>query len=56
MIAWSRPSTILYEYEDAALERLSSGQKLLLRMGPAHARTVKAKLRELRALIAIAPK
>jgi hypothetical protein len=47
---------VLYEYEDAALERLSSGQKLLLRMGPAHARTVKAKLRELRALIAIAPK
>ena len=47
---------VLYEYEDAALERLSSGQKLLLRMGPAHARTVKAKLRELRALIATAPK
>jgi Protein of unknown function (DUF3014) len=46
---------VLYEYEDAALERLSSGQKLLLRMGPAHARTVKAKLRELRALIATAP-
>lgn len=47
---------VLYEYEDAALERLSSGQKLLLRMGPAHARAVKAKLRELRALIATAPK
>jgi hypothetical protein len=46
---------VLYEYEDAALERLSSGQKLLLRMGPTHARTVKAKLRELRALIASAP-
>jgi hypothetical protein len=43
---------VLYQYEDAALERLSSGQKLLLRMGPAHARTVKTKLRELRALIA----
>jgi Protein of unknown function (DUF3014) len=46
---------VLYEYEDAALERLSSGQKLLLRMGPAHSRTVKAKLRELRMLIASAP-
>ena len=47
---------VLYEYEDAALEKLSSGQKLLLRMGQAHARTVKAKLREVRALIATAPK
>ena len=47
---------VLYQYEDAALERLSSGQKLLLRMGTAHARTVKTKLRELRALIATAPK
>lgn len=47
---------VLYQYDDPALERLSSGQKLLLRMGPAHARTVKSKLRELRALIATAPK
>jgi hypothetical protein len=47
---------VLYQYEDAALERLSSGQKLLLRMGPVHARAVKSKLRELRALIATAPK
>jgi len=47
---------VLYQYEDAGLERLSSGQKLLLRMGPAHARAVKSKLRELRALIATAPK
>jgi hypothetical protein len=47
---------VLYQYEDAGLERLSSGQKLLLRMGPAHARVVKSKLRELRALIATAPK
>jgi hypothetical protein len=46
---------VLYQYEDAALERLSSGQKLLLRMGPAHARAVKSKLRELRKLIATAP-
>jgi Protein of unknown function (DUF3014) len=47
---------VLYEYEDAALEKLSSGQKLLLRMGVAHARAVKDKLRAVRALIATAPK
>jgi hypothetical protein len=43
---------VLYQYEDPSLEGLSSGQKLLLRMGPVHARAVKTKLRELRALIA----
>jgi hypothetical protein len=43
---------VLYQYEDSALEGLSSGQKLLLRMGPTHARAVKTKLHELRALIA----
>jgi hypothetical protein len=41
-----------YEYEDAALEDRSAGQKMLLRMGPAHARQLKAKLSELRAQIA----
>jgi hypothetical protein len=43
---------VLYQYEDAALEQLSSGQKLLMRMGLAHERNVKARLRELRALLA----
>lgn len=43
---------VLYQYEEAALEQLSSGQKLMMRMGLAHERNVKAKLRELRALIA----
>lgn len=43
---------VLYQFEDPKLEQLSSGQKLLLRMGPAHAAAVKARLRELRALIA----
>jgi len=43
---------VLYQFEDPKLEQLSSGQKLLLRMGPAHAGKVKARLRELRALIA----
>jgi hypothetical protein len=42
----------MYTYSDAALEALSPGQKLLLRIGPAHARTVKQKLREIRAQIA----
>lgn len=43
---------VLYLFEDADLEALSPGQKLLLRIGPAHARTVKQKLGELRALLA----
>ena len=47
---------VLYQYEDAALEQLSSGQKLMMRMGLAHERSVKAKLRELRALLATAAK
>jgi hypothetical protein len=42
---------VLYQFEDPKLEQLSSGQKLLLRMGPAHAAKIKARLRELRALI-----
>ena len=42
---------VLYEYEDPDLEALSSGQKLMLRMGKAHANSLKARLRELRALI-----
>lgn len=42
----------MYTYSDAALEALSPGQKLLLRIGPAHARTVKQKLREIRTHIA----
>jgi len=46
---------VFYEYADADLEGRSSGQKLLLRMGPANERLVKAKLRELRAAIATAP-
>ncbi len=40
---------VLYEYEDPALESLSSGQKMLLRMGPANAARVKTVLKALRA-------
>ncbi|HEY6483153.1 MAG TPA: DUF3014 domain-containing protein [Steroidobacteraceae bacterium] len=39
---------VFFEYADPRLESLSSGQKLLLRMGPENAAVVKAKLRELR--------
>jgi hypothetical protein len=46
---------VLYEYADAELEALSSGQKLLLRMGKQHAETIKQVLRGLRALIAQSP-
>lgn len=42
---------VLYEYADPRLEALSSGQKLLLRMGSEHAVAVKKTLRELRAYI-----
>jgi hypothetical protein len=50
-IALVQPN-VLYEFKDPTLERLSSGQKALIRMGPAHAAIVKAKLREIRAELA----
>jgi hypothetical protein len=43
---------MFYEYADPRLEALSSGQKLLIRMGPDNANAVKAKLRELRTAVA----
>ncbi len=43
---------VLYEYADPALESLSSGQKLMLRIGNDHAVRVKQFLEELRVLIA----
>ncbi len=42
---------VFYEYADPELEARPAGQKLLIRMGPANARTLKAKLREFRAEI-----
>jgi hypothetical protein len=39
---------VLYEYADKDLESLSSGQKILMRMGSDNAVRVKAKLREFR--------
>lgn len=42
---------VLYEYADPELAALSSGQKLLLRMGVTHAEKIKTVLRELRTRI-----
>ena len=39
---------VLYEFADPNLERLSSGQKLMLRMGPDNAATTKRLLTRLR--------
>jgi hypothetical protein len=39
--------SVFYKYADKELEELSSGQKLLIRMGPENAEIVKRKLREL---------
>ena len=43
---------VFWEYADPALESRSAGQTLLIRMGPANARVIKAKLRDFRAEIA----
>jgi len=42
---------VLYEFRDAELEALSSGQKIILRMGEHHAAVVKRRLRETRDLL-----
>ncbi len=41
-----------YEFADPELHQLSSGQKILLRVGKAHRQALKAKLAEVRTLIA----
>ena len=43
---------VMYQYADPSLESRSAGQKMLMRMGKANELKTKAKLRELRALIA----
>ena len=43
---------VLYRFSDPALESLSSGQKILLRVGPENEKRLKAKLAEIRKLIA----
>ena len=42
---------VLYEYSDPDLEALSSGQKLLLRMGTDNGKKIKNTLRKLRGLV-----
>ena len=46
---------VLYGYADPALQSLSAGQKILIRMGSENARGVKATLRELRKRLAATP-
>ena len=50
-IALVQPN-VLYEFQDPALEELSAGQKILIRMGPEHRALMKSKLREIRTLLA----
>jgi hypothetical protein len=46
---------VLYEYADPDLQSLSSGRKVMVRMGLDNERRVKAKLREIRAAITAQP-
>ena len=46
---------VLWEYADPGLETRSAGQKIMVRMGPANAARVKAKLRAIRAEVAGLP-
>lgn len=45
-----------YQYVDPALENLSSGRKILLRVGPEHRKRLKTKLSEIRARLVGAPR
>ncbi len=49
-IGLARPN-VMYTFADPSLESRPAGQKLLLRMGPLNAATVRAKLTELRAAV-----
>jgi hypothetical protein len=42
---------VFYQFADPRLEDLSAGQKLMIRVGPANERALKAKLRDLRAVL-----
>lgn len=53
-LALTRPG-MRYEYADPSIESRSSGQKLLIRMGPENAAVIKTKLRELRAALVTQP-
>lgn len=44
---------VFYEYADPELEAASAGQKVLIRVGPENAAKIKAKLRDIRAQLAL---
>jgi hypothetical protein len=46
---------VFWEYADPALEQASAGEKLMVRIGPAHASSVREKLTVVRALLVAAP-
>ncbi len=48
-------SAHLYVFDDPSLESRTAGQKILLRVGPDHAKRLKAKLTEVRALLVAQP-
>ena len=43
---------VLYEFADAELQARSAGQKIMMRIGPINAAPIKAKLKEIRQLVA----
>ncbi|MCB1845033.1 MAG: DUF3014 domain-containing protein, partial [Halioglobus sp.] len=43
---------VMYQFADNKLESLSSGQKLMIRIGPAHRARIKETLRQFRAMVA----
>lgn len=43
---------VLYEFEDPALQALTAGQRIMVRVGPVNERRLKGKLSELRQLLA----
>jgi len=47
---------VLYEFADPDLEVLSSGQKIMIRVGPENEAKLKAKLKEIRAEVVAASK
>jgi hypothetical protein len=49
-VALTQPR-VLYDFADPALQSLSAGQKIMVRMGPENAQQVKAKLRDIRRLV-----
>ncbi|GAC1634391.1 MAG: hypothetical protein NVS9B10_30450 [Nevskia sp.] len=50
-----RQPKLAYEFADARLERLSAGQKTILRLGPAQREAVLAQLRAIRAAVVAKP-